>query len=307
MKSGKFFLVPVLAAGLLIAAGCGKSYDNMNATILPTNSPQTISESGTATLTFTASVNYVHTMTDELTTVKDFRQVGVKCTVKATGGTVSPTSVTTDRNGGISVVFTADNPKTFTGGTVTVTPVSITDDGDEVAPGTLTPGTATVLPLEGGGLIQKAQELDDNTYVIQKKGGNPVTAPLSLDDSQWYVGRSSMDKTQQALKLNIMDEDPKLSTMGWGMIELPEEIANKLTTINEEFYSKYPWAAVKFGTMRTGNDITVHLGQGKRPAPAATAVSTSSCSPSFSTVKSGTALLAHLFPTESTPSMAMRS
>ena len=37
-------------------------------------------------------------------------------------------------------------------------------------------------------------------------------------------------------------------TQGWLNGEIPPEVANKLTTINQEFYEKYPWAGAKLGT-----------------------------------------------------------
>ena len=111
-------------------------------------------------------------------------------------------------------------------------------------------------------IIQKAQNLKDNTYVVQATGAEEKTFPLSQDDSQWYIGRSYTDRNQKAIKINLMDEDPELSTMGWGMFELPLETANNLTTIDQEFYRKYSWSFGKFGTFRTGKEVNVRMGKG---------------------------------------------
>lgn len=112
------------------------------------------------------------------------------------------------------------------------------------------------------GIIQKAQNLKENTYVVQAIGAEEKTFPLSQEESQWYVGRSYIDRSQQAIKVNLMDEDPEQSTMGWGMFELPLETANQLTTINQEFCNKYAWSYGKFGTLRTGKEVIVHMGKG---------------------------------------------
>ncbi|MBO7115256.1 MAG: hypothetical protein J6V95_08790, partial [Bacteroidaceae bacterium] len=72
--------------------------------------------------------------------------------------------------------------------------------------------------------------------------------------------RSYEDRSQKAIKVYLMDEDPQQSTMGWGVFELPLETANKIITVNQEFYQRYSWSYSKFGTFRTGKEITVHMG-----------------------------------------------
>lgn len=114
---------------------------------------------------------------------------------------------------------------------------------------------------EKEGLINEAQKLDKNTYSVKTSKGTNVY-PLSQSDSRWYVGRSNIDKSQTALKVQIMDEDPEKSTMGYGSFELPPEIAGKLTTLNAEFARKYPWASGKFFTMRPEKEIAAHIGEG---------------------------------------------
>lgn len=112
------------------------------------------------------------------------------------------------------------------------------------------------------GLIQKAQNLKDNTYVVQPANGEAQTFTFTQEESQWYIGRCEMDRTKQAIKVHLMDEDSVLSTMGWGMLELPQETANQLTTIDQAFYQKYSWSYGKIGTFRTGKEVTVHMGKG---------------------------------------------
>lgn len=224
-------------------------------------SAQKISENGSASFTF--SFKLISTSGKEI----NLKETETIATIKfeATGGSVSPTSATTDENGQVAVTFTTTNPKEFKGGTVKGTVKSVKGKVDQQ--GNLATATATVLSLDAeepvdDNVIKKAEALKENTYSIQKKGGEAQVYDLPQEYSQWYVGRSSLDKTKEAIKVEVMDEDPEQSTMGWGMFELPTEIANKLTVINQEFNQKYSWAAAKFGTFRPGKEVTVHLGQG---------------------------------------------
>ena len=179
---------------------------------------------------------------------------------------MSPASATTNENGTVTVTFTTPDPQGFTGGTVKgVVKKVVSKDIDQQ--GDLATATAEVLPLDAtepvtGEPISKAEGLKDNEYAVQKKGGQPETYTLTQEESQWYVGRSYSDKTKEALKVNLMEEDSELSTVAWAMFELPTEIIGKLTTIDEEFCRKYPWAMGKFGTFRTGKELAAHFGIG---------------------------------------------
>lgn len=264
MKLFRFF--PVLAFMAVLSVSCGEGSDlqfgvhQAGLTVSP--SAQKIAQDGTASFSFNFNLKDVDGM------VKDVSKYTATVSFEATGGTVSPSSATTDASGNISVVFTTPDPEGFTGGTVKGTIKQVKEIGQDglFQQGDLATATADVLPLNakdtitGDEAINKAEELDDNTYVIQKKGGEIQTFPLSQQDSRWYVGRSYTDRTQQAIKVELMDEDPVESTMGWGMAELPLEIANKLITINQEFYQKYPWANMKFGSFRTGKEVSAHMG-----------------------------------------------
>lgn len=253
-----------LAAGLL--SGCDP--ESVNEQLQPTQdeltvSPasQKISEDGTAAFTFTFSLT-------KNGKVIDLKRDKATATVhfEATGGTVSPASGMTDENGKISVTFTASDPSNFKGGTVKGT-VKIVK-GIVEQQGDLASATATVLPLDAEDPpvveqpISMAEKLQENTYSIQKKGDEIQVFTLPQEYSSWYVGTSYMDSSQQAIHVELMDEDPEQMTMGWANAELPLTIANKLTTINQEFYQKYPWAGTKLGTMRLGGMIDAHIGQG---------------------------------------------
>ena len=109
-----------------------------------------------------------------------------------------------------------------------------------------------------------AERLKDNTYSIQKKGGEAQVFPFPPEYSNWYKGTSYMDGTQQAIHVELMDEDEEQMTQGWMSAEFPPEVANKLTTVNDEFFGAYSWSTAKLGTMRLGQKkmIDCHMAKG---------------------------------------------
>ena len=271
MKLYHFLPILALAAGMI--AGCvppeGDSYANKetedNLTVSP--NAKKIAEDGTATFTFTLSV--VFPGGREV----NFENNTATISFSATGGSVGPSSATTDADGKVTVTFTATDAKSFTGGTVTGV-VKKVEGKDLFQQGNLATATAQVLPLDaeepgGGNVIEQAEKLKDNTYSIQKKGGEVHVYDFPQQYSNWYVGSSWMDGTKQCIHVELMDEDPELMTQGWLSGEIPLEVANKLTTINQEFYTKYPWAGAKLGTLRLGQDnmIEAHMGQGGNVKP----------------------------------------
>ena len=254
-----------LAAGILSGCDPDKIEEQLQGTqdkLTVSPASQKIAENGTASFTFTFSLLRPDGTVIDLTKDKTTATVHFE----ATGGTVSPASGTTDENGKISVTFTASDPANFKGGTVKGTVKNV--KGIVEQQGDLASATATVLPLDAEDPpvveqpISMAEKLQENTYSIQKKGGEVQVFTLPQKYSSWYVGTSNMDSSQQAIHVELMDEDPEQMTMGWANAELPLTIANKLTTINQEFYQKYPWAATKLGTMRLGGMIDAHMGQG---------------------------------------------
>ena len=258
-------LIPILAIAALFA-GCTPDVVVGNHEDVLTVSPseQKISADGTASFTFTFKL--LKPSNDNVKEPVDLKETKTVATIhfEATGGTVNPASATTDENGNVTVTFTASNPESFTGGTVKGIVKRVKGKAADQQ-GNLATATANVLPLAGGGdPIKKAEALNDNTYSIQKGDGTAQVFDLPPQYSNWYVGSSYMDGTKQAVHVELMDEDSQEMTMGWFNGEIPLEVANKLTTINKEFYDKYPWAAAKMGTFRLGQDKTLdcHMGQG---------------------------------------------
>lgn len=265
MELKHLFPLFALVTGLLSGCDPEKIEEQLQGTqdkLTVSPASQKIAENGTASFTFTFSLLRPDGTVIDLTKDKTTATVHFE----AAGGTVSPASGTTDENGKISVTFTASDPANFKGGTVKGTVKNV--KGIVEQQGNLATATATVLPLDaedptvGEQPISMAEKLKENTYSIQKKGGEVQVFTLPQEYSSWYVGTSNMDSSQQAIHVELMDEDPEQMTMGWANAELPQAIANKLTTINQEFYQKYPWAGTKLGTMRLGGMIDAHLGQG---------------------------------------------
>ena len=271
MKLFKFFSALALTAGLFVSCSDiedegGKLINGSHqAGLTAAPGSQKIAKDGTAAVTFT------FTLKDAAGQARDVSQFVATLSFEATGGSVNPTSATTDGSGNVTVVFTTPDPQAFIGGTVRGTVKKVQENTKDglFQQGDLATATATILPLDaeepgGGTVIEKAEKLKDNTYSIQKKGGEVMVFELPQEYSQWYEGPSWMDGTKKCIHVECMDEDPEQMTMGWLSGEIPLEVANKLTTINKEFCDKYPWAGAKLGTMRMGGDnmLDAHMGQG---------------------------------------------
>ena len=262
----RFFLCLALA-GLI--AGCDPDIvmiGNHEDLLTVSPSEQKISADGTASFTFTFKL--LKPSKNNVKELVDLKETETIATIhfEAAGGTVNPASATTDENGNVTVTFTASNLESFTGGTVKGI-VKKVEGKTAYQQGNLATATATVLPLNAeepaGEGIKKAEALKENTYSIQKGSGAAQVFNLPPEYSSWYVGTSYMDGTKQAVHVELMDEEGQ-NTMGWLNGEIPTEVANKLTTITQEFYNKYPWASAKFGTFRLGQDkmLDAHMGQG---------------------------------------------
>ena len=266
MRFIKFFSLLALAAGMFVSCGEGDVTDiaSYTSTLTVVPGSRKIAADGKASFTFKLAVS--GGLNNQ---VQDISKFTGTVSFSAAGGTVSPESATTDASGNITVVFTAPNPESFEGGSVTgvLKKVQEEKDGGLFQQGDLSTATATVLPLNAeepvdDSPIKKALELRDNTYSVQKKGGEVHVYELPQEYSEWYMGPSYMDRTKQVVHVNCMDEDEDLDTKGWLSGEIPPEIVNKLTTINQEFNTKYPWASAKMVTFRQGNNIGAHVGEG---------------------------------------------
>ena len=254
MKLFKTAFLLAIAAGVFVSCTDNeyngeKIFDgNYQAGLTAAPGSQKIAKDGTAAVTFTFNLK------DAKGVAQNVSKYTATLSIEATGGSVNPTSATTNENGTVTVVFTAPDPKSFTGGTVKGTIKKVQDKTDKdglFQQGDLATATAQILPLDAENPpvvdepIKQAEKLKDNTYSIQKKGGDVQVFNLTKECGKWYEGTSWMDGTKQCIQVECMDEDEDYDTKGWLNGEIPLEVANKLTTINQEFYDKYPWAGAK--------------------------------------------------------------
>ncbi|MBP5397863.1 MAG: Ig-like domain-containing protein [Bacteroidales bacterium] len=263
-------VLPILALAAGMMAGCappeeGKSYADKATEDILVVSPtaKKIAEDGTASFTFSLSIIFPNGK------AVDFENNQATLSFSATGGSVSPSSATTDAKGQVTVTFSTSDAQSFEGGTVTGVVKKV--EGKELfQQGNLATATAQVLPLNApdpNQPIQKAEALRDNTYSIQVKGGDATISNLTQEYSQWYLTKSKMDRTKEAIRVSIDDDDPEQSTMGGGFLEIPAELANKLSTINQEFVAKYPWFHADVFTMRTGKELNANISAGSGETP----------------------------------------
>ena len=141
---------------------------------------------------------------------------------------------------------------------------SLSRSGVALEAGKLYTSSGVALSASSGDPLDKALALKDNTYSVQKTGETAQVFPFDPAYSQWYVGPSYMDGTQEAIHVEMMDEDPELMTMGWFSGEFPPELVDQPTTVDEDFCAKYKWSSAKMGTMRLpgSNMLDAHMGQG---------------------------------------------
>lgn len=268
MKLFKFFMLTALVAGLSVSCNeTNVQIGSCTAGLTAEPGSQKIAKDGTAAVTFTFDFKNPNGV------VLDLSKYTATLSIEATGGSVNPTSATTDARGTVTVVFTTPDPQNFTGGTVKGTIKKVHENAKDglFQQGDLATATAQILPLDAVDPpvveevpIRQAEKLKDNTYSVQKKGGEVYVYDLPQQYSKWYVGTSWTDGTKQCVHIECLDEDENNYTKGWLNGEIPLEVANKLTTINKEFYDKYPWAGAKLGTFRMGEDnmIDAHMGEG---------------------------------------------
>ena len=217
MKLFKFFMLTALVAGLSVS--CDPSnvqIGSCTAGLTAEPGSQKIAKDGTAAVTFTFDFREPNGR------ALDLSKYTATLSIEATGGSVNPTSATTDAKGTVTVVFTTPDPQNFTGGTVKGIIKQVHENAKDglFQQGDLATATAQILPLDAvvppvvEEPIRQAEKLKDNTYSVQKKGGEVYVYDLPKEYSQWYEGASWMDGTKTCIHVECMDEDQEGMTQG---------------------------------------------------------------------------------------------
>ncbi len=263
-----------LAAGITVGCTPPDETSVVNDKLTVSPASQKIARDGSAVFTFTITL----TKGDKVIDLKD-REFTATIKFEATGGSVSPASATTDENGQVTVTFTTTDPEGFKGGTVKGT-VKKVEGKDAFQQGNLATATAEVLSLDAEDQpISKAEGLKENTYVVQKKGGQPENFSIYKDPDQthWYVGHNKKNPSLSAIKAFMVDEVEKpdgsggtnLVTNGMGWFEIPVNFVGKVITINNNFLVEHPEFSAEFSNYvprseresEVGGNISIYNGQ----------------------------------------------
>ena len=91
--------------------------------------------------------------------------------------------------------------------------------------------------------IAKAAALAENTYVVQKVGGEAQTHNFTQSWSQWErmpMTNPETDETSMYVNFSLEEYDEELATIGGGFAVLPEEAIGEVQTIDSNFVWKHP-------------------------------------------------------------------
>lgn len=250
MKRRFIFPVLILAMTAGLFMSCNKDEDETpksapqpanKVTLTAVPSSQKISRDGQATFTFKIDV-----MT--LTVDNTYRHVDASlCTAtinfEAAGGTVSPTSATTDENGNVTVVFSTPNPESFDGGTVTGSVLklrAVVDIRDTIfQQGNVASATATVLPLNADEPVseivddglKKADQLNDNEFIID--GKKQVIGEWTDDYIYFGVKKDSAGVTR-VIYIDFCKEHPENASVSGGAIHItPDMLGREIDMLSD--------------------------------------------------------------------------
>ena len=237
MKLNKFLPLLVLVLGLFASCEDAAKKDIENtgkhqASLTAAPSAQKIANDGTAAVTFTFI--FTGPQGQKLST-SDFTAT---INFEATGGTVNPTSATTDENGNIAVTFTTPDPQSFKGGTVKGTIIKVKENKEDglFQQGSLATATATILPLDAEEPVsdivdeglKKANELNDNTYVIDNKTITVEDLPVGEEMRDYIVyGEKKDNGVTKVFFIEFGKEHPVYFTTGGGTIHITPDMIGK--------------------------------------------------------------------------------
>ena len=256
---------PSLLGILLLIAACnntseckndGLSYRTCSNRLVCQNSPQQIAADGTATLTFYAYWDWEAVSEGEIGNGPDR---GLPVTFTCSNGTCTA-SAETEFDGTVICTFKTDDPQNFKGATVTAKAQHFirSTDGryDEggvtlVAVGVIQ-GLNGETPDPGEQNIMKAYALNDNTVVVQKKGGEPETFSYRQDLSQW-----SKDKDGN---IHVYMDQSEDSAQGMAWAAFPTSTIGTNTVITKDFLRNNPLSKMGFERYVAGINGSAHGG-----------------------------------------------
>ena len=232
MKLWKICSILALGAGLLVSCGEDDVLDiaTHNVTLTVTPTAQKIATDGSATFTF--SVNVI----SQLTGQEDISKYTATLSFEATGGSVSPASATTDKNGNVSVTFTTPDPQGFTGGTVKGTVKKVQEDKKDglFQQGDLASATADVLPLDAKDPVTGDEPVDEGLKKANKLGGNEFVIDGKKqvigeweDDYIWFGVKKDETGTTRVIYIDFCREHPEYASVSGGCIHITPDMLGK--------------------------------------------------------------------------------
>lgn len=109
--------------------------------------------------------------------------------------------------------------------------------------------------------LEKAAALKDNTYVVQKVGGQAETRTLDQQWSSWErmpMTDPETDATTMCVALSLEDGDEEGMTLGGAYLVVPEDAIGDPQTISEDFVWKHPAFHANVFTQKDQNASAGH-------------------------------------------------
>ena len=244
-----------ITAGILFLCGCKKNtqYVNYEVTITATDSPYTLNETGPTMPCFEVKIFA------DGKEIEDYEEFMAECTFEAEGGTLSDSYYRTGKEGLAFAFFTPFDANSFEGGSVTATVtrlfrhsmVTYVFDGSAKATAVILPATPEEEDSPVTGNLKKAENLAENTVVLQKYGGEPQTF-------YWDKSRSYWDSFDD--RINIYGYEGDTSEDAWlSAAGIPMSTIGKQIAMNEDFLAADE-GAFKFGFQRGSVYFTIYSG-----------------------------------------------
>lgn len=255
MKFKHILSFAVIAAGIFLLFGCKKSiqYVNYEVTITALDSPYTLNEGGPTMPCFEVKIFA------DGKEIEDYEEFMAECTFEAEGGTLSDPYYRTGKEGLAFAYFTPYDIDSFEGGSVTATVtrlyrhsmVTYVFDGSAKATAEILPATPEDEDSPVTGNLKKADDLAENTFVLQKQGGE-------LQTFYWDKNRSYWDSSED--RINMYGYEGSTSDDAWlSAACIPMSTIGKQIALNEEFLAADE-RGLKIGFQRGSVYFTIYSG-----------------------------------------------